>query len=306
MPLQRYTEKPNEKGGPEIPTNAEHQQLNTTLSSASLTDEDRAIKQDDQWVLPGVGTFTKKATYDFRGHDLPSELLASDYLVQDRNSETAEQIPYNHKFQASNVKVANDFLNLIVPGDQNPASPTRDNRQGVPISCAEVITAEGNIRYASIRTRAIFSTEPGTCHGLFYYKYDTQEADIEYLTDPASSGNDGKGYTIPLWYSNQANATSKEPTQLSKVPPGHPPGHPPIDPTTSIHEHRIDWTPDHIEYFFDSHSQAKFTTNVPHQPGHWNWNNLANGDPGMSRPKTIPASHAVLIAAKSMVWWSTS
>ena len=222
--------------------------------------------------------------------------------MQDRNSETTEQIPYNHKFKASNVKVASGFLNLIVPGGQSPASPTRENTRGVPISCAEIITGEGNIRYASIRTRAIFSKEPGTCHGLFFYKHETQEADIEYLTDPASNGNDGEGYTIPLWYSNQANATGREPTQLSRVPPGHPP----MDPTTSLHEHRIDWTTDHTEYFFDGHPQAKFTTDVPQQPGHWIWNNWANGDPGMSRLKIMSASHGVLIVANSLVCWPTS
>lgn len=196
--------------------------------------------------------------------------------MQDRNSEEGDEIPYNHKFDVSNVRVANGFLRLTVPGGQKPVSPSEEVTAGVPISCAEIFTKEDNIRYASVRTKAIFSRVLGTCHGLFFYKNDTQETDIEYLTDPASSGNNGEGHTIPLWYSNQANATDKEPTHISRDPPGHPPA----DPTTSVHEHRIDWTPTYTEYFFDGRPRARFTSDVPPQPGHWVWNNWANGDPG--------------------------
>ncbi len=299
MPLIPQTKSHVEKREHEVLDGARHQHINATLFSALPTDENGVYRWDDSWILPEVGTYKNKATYTFGGNTLPTGLLPSDYGVQDRHSKTINQIPYNHRFDPDNVRVTDGFLSLTVPGGQKPGSSSDDDTESVPISCAEIVTGEGNIRYASVRTRAIFSKEPGSCHGLFYYKRDSQEADIEYLTDPASRGNDGEGYTIPLWYSNQADAMGKESTHVSKIPPGDPP----MDPTNSVHEHRIDWTPETTEYFFDGNSRAKFTKDVPQEPGHWVWNNWANGDPGTS---CLFSSHDVLIAVNSMVCWSTS
>ena len=35
-----------------------------------------------------------------------------------------------------------------------------------------VFTGDSNILYGSVRTRMIFSSEPGTCQGAFFYKSD--------------------------------------------------------------------------------------------------------------------------------------
>ena len=259
----------------------------TTSASATTsmpTDENGAIKKGDSWVLPGVGTFQKKATYTFTGNSLPTGLQVSDYFVQDTSADMTNQIPYNHRFDPVNVAVSNGALRLKVPGSQRVRGPSPDDDEGTPISCAEIVTSECKIKYASVRTRAMFSRVPGTCQGLFYYKNDKQECDIEFLSDPKSESNDGEHYPIPIWYSNQANTTGKEPTHVSLVAPGDPM----VDPTADFHEHRIDWTPNYTEFFFDGHSRAKFTENVPQQPGSWVWNNWANGDKGRSRLGSVP------------------
>lgn len=114
--------------------------------------------------------------------------------------------------------------------------------------------------------------------GMFFYLDDTQECDIEYLTDPNSQANNiyaksSDGAPIPLWYSNQALRTTVKAT--NGVGPA------PWD-VTAVHEYRIDWTKNFTAFYLDGVLQKKYTTNVPTKPGSWIWNNWANGDPSWS------------------------
>lgn len=106
-----------------------------------------------QWVVPGTGTFANKSVYTFEGNSLPAGLSASNYNVDDRSGGA----PYNHVFTSKNVTVSGGFLNLKVPGGQKPSSK-------IPITSAEVVT-DKKMLYGSVRTNAIFSVVPGTCHG---------------------------------------------------------------------------------------------------------------------------------------------
>ncbi len=119
--------------------------------------------------------------FSFESTALPSGLKPNSYTVNDG-------APFTHSFTSSNTYLNDSFLNLRVPGRQ-----TRS-----PIKCGEVQTAFSDILYASVRTRAIFSDVPGTCAGMFFYKNDTQEIDIEYLCDASSLSNSGADTPPPL------------------------------------------------------------------------------------------------------------
>lgn len=106
--------------------------------------------------MPGAGKFKNKKEFTFFQTGLPDGLYASDYVVYD----TYNGLPYNHKFETPNVYSDGDFLNLRVRGTTNPSM-----LQDQAVSCGEVVTTENNILYASVRTNAIFSDVPGTCHG---------------------------------------------------------------------------------------------------------------------------------------------
>lgn len=117
---------------------------------------------------------------------------------------------------------------------------------------------------------------------MFFYKNDTQELDLEFLTDPTSLSNNGPHEPIPIWYTNQPidpeNPEEHEPTSET--------GPAPFDCTTRVHEYRIDWTPQYVAYLLDGVEQKRFTDNIPTTPGSWVWNNWANGDKGMClRPR---------------------
>ncbi|EXJ90712.1 hypothetical protein A1O1_03816 [Capronia coronata CBS 617.96] len=177
-------------------------------------------------------------------------------------------VPYNVRYDPNNVAIRDGVLTLTVPGQQDP-----DHDPDNAVNCAEVTTVEQNILYASVRTNAIFSQVPGTCHGLFFYKSDCQEIDIEYLTDPNALSNNGK--LNPLWYSNQAADPSTAPTTRGTGPA-------PSNCTGEVHEYRIDWTSAYTAFYVDGELQQNYSTNVPNQPGPWVWNNWANGDRGWS------------------------
>lgn len=219
----------------------------------------RADNARSSYVIAGVGTFTQSATYTFTGTTLPSGLYASDQeLIRDQ----ANGALYNHIFQASNVVVKDGYLQIKVPGGQTPASAPNS-----AITAGEVFTGEQNILYGSVRTRLVFSAEPGTCQGSFFYKSDTQETDIEFLSDPASKANTGG--KAQLHYTNQPTNGGSSTTAAMAAP---------ADVGTAEHEYRIDWTSGYTAFYIDGALQKKHTQNVPSVAGTWLWNNWVNGD----------------------------
>ncbi|KIX97298.1 uncharacterized protein Z520_06750 [Fonsecaea multimorphosa CBS 102226] len=243
----------------------------------------------DKWHVPGVGRFANRAVYTFEGHSLPEGLEKSNYTVFCGNS---NDIPFHRRFDSANVRCSRGFLRLVVPGGQRPSK-----QNGNAVSSAEVTTVEKNILHGSFRTTAIFSAEPGTCHGIFFYKSDTQECDIEYLTDPTSLSNNGPDAPIPLWYTNQA----VDPTKLDKSSESGPA---PSDCTIHAHEYRIDWTVDFTAFYIDGVFQTNFTNNIPNVPGSFVWNNWANGDKGWAVGP--PNRENVLKIQKIVMYYDTA
>lgn len=94
--------------------------------------------------LPGIGSFSHHETYSFGGSSLPAGLRAK--------ADNVGGSPFARSYDPSLVSVSGGHLNLKVPGGQNSS----------PIRGAGVNTVAGDILYASVRTKAIFSTEPGT------------------------------------------------------------------------------------------------------------------------------------------------
>ncbi|WDK16241.1 hypothetical protein CGRA01v4_07522 [Colletotrichum graminicola] len=98
-------------------------------------------------ILDGV-TFSNRQTWDFStlsdGAKLPKGLWASQYPIGD-----------THEYLKQNVFIQGGYLNLRVDGGQT----------AMPYRSGEVTTKFSNIKYASVRTVAIFSETPGVCNG---------------------------------------------------------------------------------------------------------------------------------------------
>ncbi|KZL82021.1 glycoside hydrolase family 16 protein [Colletotrichum incanum] len=228
------------------------------------------------YTIPNVGTFNNRKTWNFSklsdGSNIPDGLRASSYPVGD-----------NYVFVPQNAYIAGGYLNLKVDGGQK-AKPYRSG---------EVVTTATNIKYASVRTVAIFSEPPGVCNGMFFYKDDNQETDIEWLSDPASQSNAGKRQ---LWFANQASNVRSQ-KSVKGVPP-------PANPTVTEHEYRIDWVPGAVRFFVDGAQIWESKQNVPNVPGPWVFNNWADGDKGWSGGP--PAKDAIFRIKEIDMYYNTA
>lgn len=104
------------------------------------------------------------------------------------------------------------------------------------------------------------------------YANDNQETDIEWLSDPASTSNNG---SPKIWYTNQATQAGQDLTSF--------PGAVPSTATTAVHNYSLTWNAGTTAFYLDNVLQYKYTSNVPTTTtGQWFWNNWSNGNPGWS------------------------
>lgn len=106
---------------------------------------------------------------------------------------------------------------------------------------------------------------------MFFYGDDSQETDIEWISDINSGSNNGYRW---LWFTNQDSNGDRKLTSKAVNPPANP--------TTTEHEYRIDWTPGLTVFFVDGVEIWRTTSDTPNIPGPWMWNNWTNGNKGWS------------------------
>jgi len=229
------------------------------------------VFENGKYIVDRQTQFANKAVYTFESGQLPAGLAASNYGGGART------------FTPNNVRFSNNYLELLVNGGQTQ----------MPYTCSEVTTTVSNILYGSVRTTAILTDPAGVVNGMFFYKSDTQESDIEWLSDPQSQSNAG---TRKLWFTNQdANGDGKS-TYNAVTPPSNP--------TATEHEYRLDWTQGKVQWFVDGTQIWESTGDVPSVPGSWIWNNWSNGDKGWSAGP--PAVDAVFKIKKIEMYYNTA
>ncbi|KAF6781765.1 glycoside hydrolase family 16 protein [Colletotrichum sojae] len=218
------------------------------------------------YVVDGRYRFNQRQFWDFSkinvggstnlpaGQRVPTGLKASDFPVD------------SYVYTPANVIIARGYLHLKVNANTFISGE---------------VTTNFKISYASVRTVAMLSEPAGVCNGMFFYQSDTQETDIEFLsnrnsasnTDAASDAGAPAG-TRYLWLSNQAASKRKQKT-TKPVPL-------PANPTSSLHEYRLDLVPGMTRFFIDGKQVWNSTDNVPTVAGVWVFNNWADGDPAWS------------------------
>lgn len=98
------------------------------------------------------------------------------------------------------------------------------------------------------------------------YKDYNQETDIEWISDPESFANqqfNSNGSRV-LLYTNQGPSGNTDALTVS--------GRAPADATSAVHEYRLDWTEDAVEFYLDGVKQQTLTDYVPTVGGSWLWN----------------------------------
>ena len=129
--------------------------------------------------------------------------------------------------------------------------------------------------------------------GIFFYESDSQETDIEWLSDRHSRSNKG---IRRLWLTNQDADLDGKKTSRNIYPPALA--------TRLEHEYRIDWTEGRVQWFLDGLQIWEATTDVPSVPGPWVFNNWSNGDEDWSAGP--PARDAVFRIRSIDMYYNTA
>lgn len=178
----------------------------STKPTVTMSPQDPRVSPDSDKAADTVkAMFSASTTWDFGALSaLPTDSfwVSKDFIGSS---------PLTHTFKESNVAVEDGFLILNVPGGQ----------AGSDISSGEVSTLF-DVKYASVRTWAILTEEPGVCNGMFLFESDMQETDIEWISDPNSQSNKfANNGTRAMQYTNQAlNGDPEDASSLFGRAPG--------------------------------------------------------------------------------------
>ncbi|KAI5200398.1 concanavalin A-like lectin/glucanase [Aureobasidium subglaciale] len=220
------------------------------INDTSLLDPRAATTEKScMHTVPGVGRFNQYVKYNLADwSNFPLGLSISNYgITADPND---DEHPFDQYYGPGNVILKKGQpLKLRVPGGQKKS----------PIQGAEFTTAYDDVLFASVRTVAKVSAVPGTCHGFFFYKSDTQETDIEIRTS----------FPDQLFLTNQKSSARSAASTFSSPAPA--------DMSSGFHEYRFDWLPGITKFYVDGKYVGSMKKNVPKQQGSMVWNNWANG-----------------------------
>jgi len=187
-------------------------------------------------------------------------------------------------------------------GDPGMQLLVRHELQDNRVPTAEMAHLNKDVLYGSFRAAIKFSGTNGTCGAFFWYRNDTQEIDIEFLSkspnrlnfvvhspesDLPSRSIKGSG---ALGVMNHAKS-STDWQQITEYPQG-------------FHEYRFDWMPDRVEFYVDGYHAWSLTDNIPDSPGHIALNHWSNGNPLWSGGP--PTEDAVMTVGYVKAYFNTT
>ncbi|KAF2225735.1 concanavalin A-like lectin/glucanase domain-containing protein [Elsinoe ampelina] len=160
---------------------------------------------------------------------------------------------------------ARDKNNLILTGDD------------LSVRTSEIAVLRDDMLYGSFRVGIKMSSTPGTCAAFFWYRNDTSELDLEFLSRQLTPENLTSPAPLNLVIQTPLSASrgfDASTTPFFKVHPL------PFDPSSSYHEYRIDWLPDSVTFYADGQPLWTVTNTsvIPREPGHLILNHWSNGD----------------------------
>lgn len=140
---------------------------------------------------------------------------------------------------------------------------------GTSVSTGEIQTNRADILYGTFRMSAKIPTTPGVCFGFFTYYSDSQETDIEFLTNDTNSKH-------TVHYTNQPRTTSASSQEVVVS-----------NDLTAFNVHRLDWLPTQTMFYLNNKQMRTISLDVPNTPSRMLANVWSDGDPewSMGPPK---------------------
>ncbi|PSK43160.1 Beta-glucanase [Elsinoe australis] len=305
--------------------------LTTTVSSTcdcgySVTTTP-SVTNDEPPAPPSAYTFTDLLQTDFlHVYALPNyttsntdRIAAFGWQAQAYNVSPADaRGPYGKAAQVENVLVnplrdewdwGGEGINGGDPGLQlwvrNQANllQLQDNDDELAIKTGEMAMLRDDMVYGSFRVGMKMSSIRGTCAAFFWYRNDTSELDLEFLTRQIDSSNLTSPAPLNLVIQTPLSASHGFDASLTPYFKVHPL---PFLPSDSYHEYRIDWLPDSITFFADGSPLWTITNTsvIPQGPGHLMLNHWSNGDGNWSAGP--PEEDAVLTVSYVKAYFNSS
>ncbi|KIY73010.1 glycoside hydrolase family 16 protein [Cylindrobasidium torrendii FP15055 ss-10] len=201
------------------------------------------------------GAFADAVTIDFSNAsgDVGSFLDQNGFYISDYN---VESTPVAHRFSKDHVTLGDGVLEMKVSAYTSGS-----------ILSSEIASYDSFL-HGSVRVTMKSSKTAGVCEGIFFYKNDNQETDIELLTTTSLEASDSvpAGY----WTTNQAVVPGGQSTSKN-IAFG-------FNPTDDFHEYRIDWAEGSTTFFVDGTQVNKLTDNVPTEASAFIFNAWSSGD----------------------------
>ncbi|KAL3423348.1 Beta-glucanase 2 [Phlyctema vagabunda] len=209
--------------------------------------------------------------------------LDTDWRPQDFNvTAKFSRGTYGTNFSVANI-VSNPILNATSfanPGERGGAAGLQlFVRSGVPetgyVGCAEIDSSRADMLWGSYRAAMRLTLVPGTVGAFFWYFNDSQEIDMEFLSEQWVVENN----TFPVQLVLQSAASVA--AGYNALDTGnYVVANLPFNPTDGYHEYRIDFIPGNVIFYADGSMLAHInTTAVPTMPGHLILTQWSNGNP---------------------------
>lgn len=149
-------------------------------------------------------------------------------------------------------------------------------RGGIPddklIPSAELVTIREDLYYGSYRTNMKLTGTNGTCAAFFWYRNDTQEIDMEFLSSQYNDTSSPVNLVLqsPESARDGFDASGTGTFDLQQLP---------FAPDDGFHEYRFDWAPDSVSFYADGQLIETMKTAIPTEAGHITLSHWSNGNP---------------------------
>lgn len=195
--------------------------------------------------------------------------------------------PYGKTVESRNV-VLNPMKSIwdwagptVHGGDGGMQVWVRSDVQNGEIPGGEVTSLGADMVYGSYRVGVKWTATPGTCGAFFWFRNNSQEIDLEYLSWEQAPNATWKSTFHPINLVNQSPESAAAGYNAAGTPdflvfPLL------FDPSTSFHEYRFDWTSERVSFYADGVWIHDMMNSVPNEPGQLFLNHWSNGDPGWS------------------------
>lgn len=151
--------------------------------------------------------------------------------------------------------------------------------------------------YGSFRVAMKIGSVPGTCAAFFWFRNNSMEIDMEFLSRQLNSTSNPINLVIhtPESAANGFDASKTPGFNLHELP---------FQPDEGFHEYRFDWSPGRVSFYADGTWLRDLTDTVPDSPGTLVINHWSNGSPNWSGGP--PAEDAVLTISYAKAYFNSS